>query len=123
MENSISRSLQGVSATFINRGVTTSPSPYLKYTYMRKILLVLLALFFFRCVVSAQPVTVSTGNVSITVDLSTGARVVSCKADDRELLGSSAIHPRFYGSSLWLSPEGKWKGMGALDTRPYVVRG
>lgn len=89
---------------------------------MRKDILVLFALFFCRLVVLGQPVTLGTSNVSITIDVSTGARVVSCKVANRELLGSPAIHPRFYGSSLWLSPEGKWKGMGALDTGPYVLQ-
>jgi hypothetical protein len=69
-----------------------------------------------------QPITLQAANLSVTIDVSTGARVISCKVDDKELLGSSAIHSRFYGSSLWLSPEGKWKGMGALDTGPYVIK-
>jgi hypothetical protein len=43
------------------------------------------------------------------------------KVDGQELLGSSTIHPKYYGSSLWLSPEGKWKGGGVLDTAAYSV--
>jgi hypothetical protein len=70
---------------------------------------------------AAQTTTLSAGNLSIGIDVGVGARVVSLRIDGQEVLGSSSIHPRFYGSSLWLSPEGKWKGMGGLDTGPYTV--
>jgi hypothetical protein len=63
--------------------------------------------------------TLKVSNVSAVVDVNTGARVISLKLNDTELLGSKQIHPKFYGSTLWLSPEGKWKGQGPLDDGVY----
>jgi hypothetical protein len=73
---------------------------------------------------SLEPVklyTVTAHNLSLGVDANAGSRIVSVKVDGQELLGSSAIHPKYYGSSLWLSPEGKWRGGGVLDTAAYSV--
>jgi hypothetical protein len=70
----------------------------------------------------AQPPTfLSAGNMAIGIDIVTGGRITSLTVDGTELLGSSCIHARFYGSSLWLSPENKWKGMGQLDAGPYKI--
>lgn len=82
-----------------------------------------LLLLFISVQTMAQPIVLTMKNVSIGVDVAGGARIVSLKVEDREILGTAAIHPRFYGSSLWLSPEGKWKGMGGLDAAPYVKAG
>jgi hypothetical protein len=65
--------------------------------------------------------SLTVNNVSVIIDANVGARVVSLKVDGLEILSSKDVHPRFYGSSLWLSPEGKWKGQGVLDTAPYTV--
>lgn len=63
----------------------------------------------------------SAGNMTIVVNDSTGARIISFRLDDNELLGTTKEHPRFYGSTLWLSPEGKWKGQGILDNGVYRI--
>jgi len=78
-------------------------------------------IFFVAGGAAAQSFTLTAKNTSLTIDATTGARIVSLKLDGMEILGSSRIHPRFYGSSLWLSPENKWKGMGPLDAAPYTV--
>lgn len=65
---------------------------------------------------------VTVSNISMVVDGNKGARITSFKLDDREVIGSDKIHPRFYGSTLWLSPEGKWKGHGALDNGAYTLQ-
>lgn len=61
------------------------------------------------------------GNVSMTVDVNMGARIISFKIGTQEVLSPNTVNRQFYGSSLWLSPEGKWKGHGVLDRAPYQV--
>jgi hypothetical protein len=63
--------------------------------------------------------TIKTGGMEMVVDAATGSRIVSFKFDREELLGSMNLNKRFYGSTLWLSPEGKWKGQGILDAGKY----
>jgi hypothetical protein len=61
------------------------------------------------------------GNLSIVIDGNTGSRVISLKLDDEEILGSKREHPKYYGSTLWLSPEGKWHGQSVLDASAYTT--
>ena len=86
--------------------------------------LIILVVFSFVAglLTCAQSFTLTVKNSSLTVDAAAGGRIVSLKFDGQEILGSSRIHPHFYGSSLWLSPENKWKGMGPLDAAPYTVQ-
>lgn len=65
--------------------------------------------------------TIKVANMIATIDAGHGARVTSLKLDEKEILGSKDLHPKFYGSSLWLSPEGKWKGQGVLDEATYTT--
>lgn len=65
--------------------------------------------------------TIFSHDLSLTVDSDIGARIVSLKSGDNELLSGSDVHPVFYGSSLWLSPEGKWGGHGILDRGEYSI--
>jgi len=88
--------------------------------------------FLFVCsqLVNGQPGTISKDNLfqlncggaSMKIDGNKGARIVSFELDGIELLGSSDIHPAMYGSTLWLSPEGKWRGQGILDNGPYTAK-
>jgi hypothetical protein len=77
--------------------------------------------------ISAQPssgndlYSLSCANMVIVIDGSVGARITSLTSDGKEIIGSKDLHPRFYGSTLWLSPEGKWKGHGLLDNGPYSI--
>lgn len=66
--------------------------------------------------------TIRSNNMSITLNSNAGARVISFKVDENELLGSYDIHQQYYGSTLWLSPQGKWKGNQVLDRAPYSVK-
>lgn len=65
--------------------------------------------------------TLKSGNTEIVIDAGTGSRIISYKLNDVEILGTKVHHRTFYGSTLWLSPEGKWKGQGLLDNGPYEV--
>lgn len=62
------------------------------------------------------------GNSQIIIDGNSGSRVLSFKLDGEEILGTKNINPRMYGSTLWPSPEGKWKGQGILDASRYTVK-
>lgn len=61
------------------------------------------------------------GGARMEIDGNMGARIVSFEMDGIELLGTRNIHPAMYGSTLWLSPEGKWRGQGILDNGPYTA--
>lgn len=65
--------------------------------------------------------TIYTHGLSLTVDSKIGGRITSLKKGGTELLSGPDVHPVFYGSSLWLSPEGKWGGHGILDRGEYSV--
>jgi hypothetical protein len=65
--------------------------------------------------------TININNIFVTIDAKVGARIISLEVDGRELLSSKKVNPHFYGSTLWLAPEGKWKGQGVLDNGNYKV--
>ena len=68
-----------------------------------------------------------TGNYEITladivmeVDANCGARIISFRLKNQEVLSSSGINQENYGSTLWLSPQiWKWPPSPILDTKPY----
>tara|TARA_R110000868_G_scaffold127458_4_gene335114 strand:+ start:1386 stop:2243 length:858 start_codon:yes stop_codon:yes gene_type:complete len=59
--------------------------------------------------------------MELAIDGNVGARAVSFKLDGTEIFGSRALHPNSYGSTLWLGPQGKWKGHKVLDASPYSL--
>ena len=69
-----------------------------------------------------QHYTLHWANVSMTVDAQTGGRIVSLQVQGEELLTDSAVHPLYYGSTLWLSPQHRWwPPPPILETDPYRV--
>jgi hypothetical protein len=62
------------------------------------------------------------GDARMKIDGTRGARIVSFEMDGIELMGTKIIHPAMYGSTLWLSPEGKWRGQGLLDNGLYQTK-
>jgi hypothetical protein len=56
----------------------------------------------------------------MVIDGNAGSRVISLKSGDEEILGSNTLNARMYGSTLWLSPQGKWR-QGILDAGPYSL--
>jgi hypothetical protein len=60
------------------------------------------------------------GDLSMIIDGNTGSRVISLKLGDNEILGTNKLNTRMYGSTLWLSPQGKWR-QGILDAGPYSL--
>ncbi len=65
--------------------------------------------------------TIQSGNTTITVNGPTGARIVSYKLDDNEILVTRSLNSRFYGSTLWVSPQSKWKNQGVLESGDYRI--
>ncbi len=70
-----------------------------------------------------QHYTLHWANLSMTVDAQTGGRIVSLQVQSEELLTDTAVHPMYYGSTLWLSPQHRWwPPPPALETDPYHVQ-
>ncbi len=47
-------------------------------------------------------------NISLGVDPDAGGKVTSFKLGDKEQLTPSTVHPKYYGSTLWISPQNVW---------------
>ena len=63
---------------------------------------------------------IKVANVVMEVDANCGARIISFRLKNQEVLSSSKVHPENFGSTLWLSPQiWKWPPFPLLDTRPY----
>lgn len=70
-----------------------------------------------------QHYTIDWADISLTVDAQTGGRMVSLRVSGEELLTDSTVHPLYYGSTLWLSPQhGWWPPPPAIETDPYRVQ-
>lgn len=65
--------------------------------------------------------TIKVKNMSMVVNAVIGGRITSLKLGDTEILSGKKIHANFYGSTIWLSPEGKWRGQGVTDNKDYKV--
>ena len=51
--------------------------------------------------------TLSSGKLSITIDAVNGARIVSFKYEDSEILSQTRL-PSYFGSTFWVSPQSYW---------------
>lgn len=64
----------------------------------------------------------TTGNVSMTINAGAGAKVMSLKYQDKEVIAQSRI-PNQFGSTFWTSPQKDWNWppVAEHDSRPYTV--
>ncbi len=96
---------------------------------MKKILLSLLtALTLGSLAISAQTISnlgegkysISTGDVSLTVDASRGGKILSFKYQDQEVLSQTRM-PNSFGSTFWTSPQAEWNWppVPEYDTKPF----
>ena len=82
---------------------------------MKRILLSLAAIFIGSLMLSAQTFsnpeegryTISTGEVTMTVDASRGGKIVSFRYQDKEVLSQTRF-PNSFGSTFWTSPQSDW---------------
>lgn len=64
--------------------------------------------------------TLSKGNLSLSVSASEGGRIISFRRAEKEMLLQKNIHSKYYGSTLWLSPQRMfWPPSDILDSYPY----
>lgn len=64
--------------------------------------------------------TLTKGDLSFSVSASEGGRIVSFKRSGKEILLQKDVHPKYYGSTLWLSPQCDfWPQPTVLDSEPY----
>ena len=97
--------------------------------YLRFILIIVLYLGWCLDVMGQNAADLGESNIyrlqgegmELAIDGNVGARAVSFKLDGTEIFGSRALHPNSYGSTLWLGPQGKWKGHKVLDASPYSL--
>ena len=64
--------------------------------------------------------TITTGDVTLTVDASKGGKVVSYKYQDKEVLSQTRF-PNSFGSTFWTSPQSEWNWppVPEYDTKPF----
>lgn len=65
--------------------------------------------------------TIKVKDMTMVVNAVIGGRITSLKLGDTEILSGKKVHANFYGSTIWLSPEGKWRGQGVTDNKDYKV--
>lgn len=70
-----------------------------------------------------QTYTLATGHLSMTINAEKGARIMSLKYDDQEVI-SQLTWPETFGSTFWTSPqkEWNWPPVPEYDKKPYTVR-
>lgn len=67
--------------------------------------------------------TLSIDDLSFSVDAKYGGRIISFKRAEKEMLIQKDVHPVYFGSTLWLSPQHlHWPPSAVLDKDPYHVR-
>lgn len=97
---------------------------------MKHTILTLLAAISFGSALSAQTITdngegrysLSTGDVTMTVDASRGGKIVSYKYNDTEILSQTRF-PNSFGSTFWTSPQSEWNWppVPEYDTKPFTA--
>ena len=96
---------------------------------LKRILLPLAAALSFGCLqVSAQGIkalendqySITTGDVTLTVDAAKGAKILSFQYNGKEVLSQNQ-RPNAFGSTFWTSPqvEWNWPPVPEYDSRPY----
>ncbi|MBO4499722.1 MAG: hypothetical protein J5732_05660 [Bacteroidaceae bacterium] len=70
----------------------------------------------------SEPYTITVGEVSMTIDAGRGAKIMSYKYNDTEMLSQRTMANQF-GSTFWTSPqvEWNWPPIPEYDSRKYSV--
>ena len=66
--------------------------------------------------------SISVGDVTMTVDASRGAKILSYKLGDVEVLNQGRM-PNSFGSTFWTSPQSEWNWppVADYDTKPFAI--
>ena len=102
-----------------------------RITVMKRILLPLLAsLCLGSAVASAQAIqaledekySISAGDVTLVVDAAHGAKILSYKLGEAEVLNQGRF-PNSFGSTFWTSPQSEWNWppVAEYDTKPFTA--
>ena len=92
---------------------------------MRTLFISLLTVLF-ACPVLGQDTegkyTLSNGHLQMVIDAERGAKILSLKYDDQEVISQSRW-PESFGSTFWTSPqkEWNWPPVPEIDKQPYTV--
>ncbi len=63
------------------------------------------------------------GDIVMEIDAERGARIISFRMKDQEVLSTATVHAENYGSTLWLSPQTwKWPPYPVLDLEHYQAK-
>jgi hypothetical protein len=66
---------------------------------------------------------IKVADIVMEIDAGKGARILSFRLKDKEMLSTNAVHAENYGSTLWLSPQTwKWPPYPVLDREQYHAR-
>jgi hypothetical protein len=67
---------------------------------------------------------ITVGETELEINPETGGKIASLKVDGKNFLTGREVHPKYWGSSLWPSPQKEWGGSlpPELDDGPYSVR-
>ena len=70
-----------------------------------------------------QKEILTVGDVSMTIDVSAGGKILSYKYGDKEIISQSPMREAF-GSTFWTSPqkEWNWPPVNEFDKMPYIVK-
>ncbi len=67
--------------------------------------------------------TLSVGDLSFTVAPREGGKIVSFRLKGQEMLVPDSVHPIYYGSTLWISPQSEyWPQYPEVDRLPYEAQ-
>lgn len=65
----------------------------------------------------------SEGDFSVMVSALKGGRIISLKRAGKEMLLQDTVHPKYYGATLWPSPQCRfWPPSPVLDESPYRAK-
>jgi hypothetical protein len=86
------------------------------------VLLAFMAMLLLQCkTVAPHENSLRAGKTILFVDPAVGARIVSLKYGDYELLTPESVFPENFGSTLWTAPQSDWgwPPFDTLDNKPY----
>src|SRR5687767_9973066 len=97
---------------------------------MRKLLIAAACAFIVACssqraipVNRAGVISIEINNSVLEIDPATGGRITALRYEGKDFLTGKDIHPDYWGSTLWPSPQKEWGGSPPpeLDNQSYTL--